>query len=76
VVEDTADQLVSYLEPGTIIDYPMGAQHGRGTFSMWLSGDWELCLKEFHAPGMLRITPTGQPFEVLAPVTAELGVIS
>ncbi|MDR6971569.1 DUF402 domain-containing protein [Leifsonia shinshuensis] len=76
VIEDTAAQFVSYLEPGTIIDYPVGTQHGRGTFSMWLSGEWELGPKEFHAPGMLRIAPTGQPFEVFAPVTAELGVMS
>ena len=76
VVEDSENQFVSYLEPGTIIDYPIGAQHGRGTFSMWLSGEWELGDKEFSAPGMLRIAPVGQPFEVFAPVTSEAGVMS
>jgi predicted RNA-binding protein associated with RNAse of E/G family len=74
VVEDAVDQFVSYLEPGTIIEYPVGTQHGRGTFAMWLSGEWELGHKEFYAPGMLRIAPAGQPFEVFAPVTPELGV--
>lgn len=76
VVQDTAEQFVSYLAAGTVIDYPIGVQHGVGTFSMWLSGEWELGDKEFHAPGMLRVAPVGQPFEVFAPVTAEHGVIS
>jgi len=76
VVEDSDDQFVSYLAPGTIIDYPRGVQHGRDTFTKWLSGEWELGDKEFHAPGMLRIAPTGQPFEVFAPVTSDLGVTS
>jgi len=76
VVEDSENQFVSYLEPGTIIDYPIGAQHGRGTFSMWLSGEWELGDKEFSPPGMLRIAPVGQPFEVFAPVTSEAGAMS
>ncbi|MBT2517166.1 DUF402 domain-containing protein [Streptomyces sp. ISL-90] len=74
VVQDTTEQFVSYLAAGTVIDYPVGVQHGLGTFSMWLSGEWEIGDKEFHAPGTLRVAPVGQPFEVFTPVTAEHGV--
>ena len=76
VVHDSADQFVSYLDPGTIIDYPVGVEHGRRTFAMWLSGEWKLAGREFLAPGMLRIAPSGQPFEVFAPWSAERGVLS
>lgn len=43
---------------------------------MWLSGEWELSEKEFHAPGMLRIAPANAPFEVFAPTTLEDGIQS
>ncbi|MBT2555553.1 DUF402 domain-containing protein [Arthrobacter sp. ISL-5] len=76
VIEDTDDQLVSYLAPGTLIDYPLAVEHGEKTFSMWLSGEWGLRKKEFVAPGMLRIAPHGQPFEVFASVPENGGVIS
>jgi len=66
VAQDTTDQLVSYLAPGTLIDYPVGVEHGEKCFAMWLSGDWELCKKTLLPPGMLRIAPHGKPFEVFA----------
>lgn len=76
VVEDTEDQLVTYMVPGTLIDYPVGVEHGQKTFSMWLSGDWTLEKKEFVPPGMLRIAPYAQPFEVFASVSGHQGVTS
>jgi predicted RNA-binding protein associated with RNAse of E/G family len=76
VVEDTDEHLVSYLAPGTLIDYPVDIEHGERCFSMWLSGEWDLHKKEFLPPGMLRIAPLGQPFEVFATVLEEGGVAS
>ncbi len=76
VVEDTDAAFVSYLAPGTLIDYPVDARHGRETFAMWLSGEWELAPRAFSPPGMLRIAPAGRPFEVFAPVAPEGGVRS
>ncbi|NNN00374.1 MAG: hypothetical protein HKL86_00910 [Acidimicrobiaceae bacterium] len=35
VVEDSDEQFVSYLAPGTLIDYPMNVEHGAGCFAMW-----------------------------------------
>jgi hypothetical protein len=61
VVEDSKEHLVSYLAHGTLIDYPVDAEHEARCFSMWISGEWELRKKEFYAPGMLRIAPHGQP---------------
>lgn len=55
VIEDTDEHLVSYLAPGTFIDYPVDVEHGKKCFSMWLSGEWDLHKKEFLPPGMLRI---------------------
>jgi len=34
VIEDTEEQLVSYLAPGTLIDYPVDVEHGERCFSM------------------------------------------
>lgn len=76
VVRDSAEQFVSFLEPGTVIDYPVDVSHGRVTFSKWISGEWELAGREFQPPGMLRIAPVRQPFEVFAPVDPERGVTS
>src|SRR5665213_1041431 len=76
VIEDTDENLVSYLAPRTLIDYPVDVEHGEKCFSMWLSGDWELRKKIFMPPGMLRIAPHGEPFEVLATVRSEGGVSS
>ncbi len=76
VVEDSDEQFVSYLAPGTLIDYPMNVEHGAGCFAMWLAGDWVQHKKEFRAPGMLRIAPLGKAFEVFATVTLEEGVSS
>jgi hypothetical protein len=76
VIEDTDENLVSYLAPGTLIDYPVEVEHGEKCFSMWLSGDWDLHKKTFIPPGMLRIAPKGKPFEVFAPVRSEGGVSS
>lgn len=76
VVEDSRAQFVSYLAPGTIIEYPVGVSHGRVTFDMWCSGEWELGDKVFSPPGMLRIAPARAPFEVFAPVTPGAGVLS
>jgi len=76
VIEDSEDQFVSYLAPGTLIDFPVDVEHGAKCFSMWLSGEWELDKKEFYAPGMLRIAPHGRPFEVFATVIPKEGVTS
>jgi len=76
VVEDSDDQFVSYLAPGTLIDYPVDVEHGEKCFSMWLSGEWELHKRGFNAPGMLRIAPQGMPFEIFATVTPRDGVTS
>lgn len=76
VIEDTEEQLVSYLAPGTLIDYPVDVEHGERCFSMWLSGEWNLKKQEFVSPGMLRIAPHGQPFEIFASVPEEGGVES
>jgi predicted RNA-binding protein associated with RNAse of E/G family len=76
VVEDSNEQFVSYLAPGTLINYPVGAEHGVKSFSMWLSGEWELGEKTFHAPGMLRIAPRGESFEVFATIVPNEGVTS
>jgi hypothetical protein len=76
VIEDTDENLVSYLAPGTLIDYPVDVEHGAKCFSMWLSGDWGLHKKTFMPPGMLRIAPHGKPFEVFATVRSEGGVSS
>ncbi len=76
VVEDSDEQFVSYLAPGTLIDYPIGVQHGETCFAMWLSGEWDLLHKEFQAPGMLRIAPVGQPFEIFGWSGEERGVTS
>lgn len=67
---------MTYLAPGTLIDYPVGVEHGEKTFSMWSSGEWFLGKKEFLPLGMLRIAPHGQPLEVFAPVLGHRGVTS
>jgi len=76
VIEDSEDQFVSYLAPGTLIDYPVDVEHGERCFNMWLSGEWELAKKELAAPGILRIAPRGEPFEVFAAVLPNEGVAS
>jgi predicted RNA-binding protein associated with RNAse of E/G family len=74
VVEDTDEAFVSYLAPGTLCQYPVGVTHGEKCFQMWLSGEWELEKKVFNPPGVLRIAPTGAPFEVFASVDSAIGV--
>ncbi|HET9088729.1 MAG TPA: DUF402 domain-containing protein [Acidimicrobiales bacterium] len=76
VIEDSKDQFVSYLAPGTLIDYPVDVEHGEKCFTMWLTGEWELGKKEFHAPGMLRIAPRGASYEIFATADPEEGVSS
>ena len=76
ILEDGDTQVVSWLAPGTFIDYPVGVEHGEKCLSMWLSGEWELYAKEFTPPGVLRIAPSGAPFEVFAPLSLEGGVAS
>lgn len=76
VIEDTKESFVSYLAPGTLIDYPVDVAHGEKCFSMWLAGEWELYKKVFMPPGLLRIAPHGTPFEVFATIQAEGGVSS
>lgn len=75
VVDDREEGLVSYLAPGTVIDYPVGVEHGEVCFSMWRSGAWELEKKAFRPPGMLRIAQEGRPYEVFG-FLAEGGGIS
>jgi hypothetical protein len=74
ILEDSDTQVVSWLAPGTLIDYPVGVEHGEKCLSMWLSGEWDLFSKEFTPPGMLRVAPSGAPFEVLAPLVPGDGV--
>jgi len=74
ILEDSDAQVVSWLAPGTFIDYPIGVEHGEKCLSMWLSGEWELRAKEFAPPGVLRVAPSGAPFEVFAPLEPEGGV--
>jgi hypothetical protein len=69
VQEDSDTQIVTWLAPGTLIEYPVGVEHGRTCISMWLSGQWDLYEKEFLPPGVLRIAPRDAPFEVFAPIT-------
>ena len=76
VVEDTEDAFVSYLAPGTSVDYPVGVEHGATCFQMWLSGEWELEKRTFNPPAVLRIAPTGQPYEVFASLDPVIGVTS
>jgi hypothetical protein len=76
VIEDSEDQFVSYLAPGTLIDCPVDVEHGKKCFNMWLTGKWELVQKEFSAPGMLRTTPRSVPFEVFAAELPNEGVAS
>jgi hypothetical protein len=68
ILEDSSAQVVSWLAPGTIIDYPVGVEHGEKCITMWLSGEWELSPKEFTPPGIFRIAPRDAPFEVFAPL--------
>lgn len=76
VIEDNALHCVSWIAPGTIIDYPIGVEHGAKCFFMWTSGEWELGPKEFAAPGVLRIAPHDEPFEVFAPLDPGGGIRS
>jgi predicted RNA-binding protein associated with RNAse of E/G family len=76
VLHDSPTHVVTWLAPGTRIQYPVGVERGEKCLSMWLSGDWDLCEKEFYAPGMLRIAPTGAPFEVFAQATLDDGILS
>jgi hypothetical protein len=71
VQEDSDTQVITWLASGTVIDYPVGVQHGRTCISMWLSGEWDLHPKVFHPPGVLRIAPRDAPFEVFAPMKDE-----
>lgn len=76
VIEDTDIHFASWLAPGTLIDYPVGVEHGEKCISMWLSGEWTLEPKVFLPPGMLRIAQFGAPFEVFATMKPEGGVAS
>jgi predicted RNA-binding protein associated with RNAse of E/G family len=76
VIEDTNENFVSYLAPGTLIDYPVDVEHGEKCFSMWLSGDWKLRKRTFKQPGILLIAPQGMPFVVFANIRDEGGVSS
>jgi predicted RNA-binding protein associated with RNAse of E/G family len=76
VLHDSPTHVVTWLAPGTRIQYPVGVERGEMCLSMWLSGEWDLYEKEFHAPGMLRIAPADAPFEVFAPTTLEDGIQS
>jgi predicted RNA-binding protein associated with RNAse of E/G family len=68
VQEDSDTQVVTWLASGTLIEYPVGVEHGRTCISMWLSGQWDLYEKEFFPPGVLRIAPRDAPYEVFAPM--------
>ncbi len=70
VVDDSDRQVVTWLAPHTLIDYPIGVSHGETCLSMWRSGEWELGRVEWRPPGVLRIAPRGEPFEVFAPLVA------
>jgi predicted RNA-binding protein associated with RNAse of E/G family len=76
VLHDSPTHVVTWLAPGTRIQYPLGVERGEKCLSMWLSGKWDLYEKDFHAPGMLRIAPTDAPFEVFAQATLDDGILS
>ena len=76
VVADNSDQTVTWLSPGTLIDYPKDVQHGEICFGMWLSGEWSLEKREFNYPGVLRIAPANANFEIFATVPEAGGVQS
>ena len=76
VVADNSDQTVTWLSPGTLIDYPRDVQHGEICFGMWLSGEWSLEKREFKYPGFLRIAPADANFEIFATVPEVGGVQS
>lgn len=64
VIEDTPDEVALWLAPGTITRYPTGEQHGTHTVQHWITGDWELIDRAWGAPGTLRLSRPGDPFEV------------
>jgi hypothetical protein len=72
VVADNSYQTVTWLSPGTLIDYPRDVHHGEICFGMWLLGEWSLEKCEFIYLGILRIAPTDANFEIFATVP-ELG---
>ena len=76
VVVDNENQTVTWLAPGTLIDYPIDVEHGEICFNMWLSGKWSLEKREFKSPGLLRIAPANANFEIFASVPEEGGVQS
>ena len=76
VIEDSPTHFISWLAPGTLIDYPVGVEHGEKCFRMWLSNEWMLEPKEFLPPGMLRIARFNAPYEVFATMGPKGGVAS
>ena len=68
VVEDGPEHVVTWLAPGTVTNYPVGVRHGASCLSMWRSGEWDLAPVQWRPPGVLRIAPCGQPFEIFAPL--------
>jgi hypothetical protein len=64
VVRDAPDEIALWLAGGTVTRYPTGPQHGEHTVRQWLTGEWDLHDLVWEAPGTLRLTRPGDPFDV------------
>jgi hypothetical protein len=76
VIVDDGDELVTYLAPGTVTQYPVGVSHGATCFAMWASDRWELDDRVFRPPGALRLYRHGDPFEVYGFLGSPGGAVS
>ena len=56
VVERSAEHLVTWIEPGTPIAYPLGRVDGR----LRPFDEWEVELRTWKGPGRLELTPLGR----------------
>jgi Protein of unknown function (DUF402) len=56
VVERSAEHLVTWIEPGTRIAYPLGRADGR----LRPFDEWEVELRAWKGPGRLELTPLGR----------------
>jgi hypothetical protein len=56
VVEQSPERLVTWIEPGTPIAYPLGRENGR----LRPFDEWEVELRSWKGPGRLELTPFGR----------------
>ena len=60
VVESDAERLVTWIEPGTPIAYPLGRANGR----LRRFEDWEVELRRWRKPGRLELTRLGRQHSI------------